>query len=55
MEIEIEVIYDKEMQEVSIRDYHYNSCTYCNIKSKEEVGKCVNDFIKSYYEEEEDK
>lgn len=53
MEIEIIVKYDKEMEEVNISDYSYNSCTYCNIKSKEEIGKCVNDFIKSYCEEEE--
>ena len=51
MEIEIEVIYDKESQEVSIRDYHYNSCTYCNIENAKQVGECVEDFIKSYGEE----
>lgn len=54
MEINITVIYDKEMEQVHIDDYNYNSCTYCNIKSKEEIGKCVNDFVKSYYEEEEE-
>lgn len=49
-EFEIVVEYDEESEAVNIRDYHYNSCTYCKIKSTDEIGECIKDFIKSYYE-----
>ena len=51
--MELIVKYYAEDKEVHIEDYHYNSCTYCNIESAKQVGECVEDFIKSYCEEED--
>lgn len=48
-EYEIIVKYEEEFGQVHISDYHYNSCSYF-IKSVNEIGQCINDFIKTYYE-----
>ena len=47
-DFEIVVKYDKELQEVHIYNESYSSCTYCNIKTKEEIADSVKDFIESY-------
>ena len=46
-ELKLIIEYDEEMEELTIMDEHFNSCSYL-IKNINEIGKCVNDFIKEY-------
>lgn len=46
-EFELIIKYDKELQQVHIED-GYNSCSYMNIKTENDIADSVKDFIESY-------
>lgn len=46
-EFELIIRYEKELQQVHIED-GYNSCSYINIKTKEDITNSIKDFIESY-------
>ena len=48
--MELIIKYDKEMNELSIRNELYSNCTY-ECKSLNEVGEIVQEFIDEYIKE----
>lgn len=49
----LQITYYKDLEELHIEDWHFNSCTYIDIKNENDILTSVYDFIKSYVKEGE--
>lgn len=48
VELTLKITYEEDFKELNISTYnYYNSCSY-DIKNLNEIGQCVNDYIKNY-------